>query len=84
MEILDGPWLGESEGFLVDDRDGEALGGADVGVVGRSERGYHLVKRTGPSLVNVRIGCWVDSVDVRMLRGAKTKVVGSYAPGRPR
>ena len=84
LEMLNRPRLGESEGFLVGKREGEVLGGADVGVVGQSGRGCHSVKWTGPGLVNVRIGCWVGSVDGRMIRGAKTKVAVSYAPIRLR
>ena len=83
MEIWDGPQLGESERFLIGKREGEALGGADGDVVGRSKRGYHLVKQTVPGLANVWIRCWVYSVDGRLPRGAKTKVVGSYAPRHP-
>ena len=62
---------------MVGKRDGEALRGLDGGVVGRSERGCHLVKWTGPGLVNAQIGYWVGSVDGWMLRGDETKVVGS-------
>ena len=86
LEMLNGPRLGGSEGFLVGTRNGEALRGGEGGggVVGHSGRGYHLVKQTGPGLVNVRIGCWVGSVDIIILRGADTKVVGSYATRGPR
>ena len=71
------PRLGESEGFFVGNRESEALSETGGDVFGRSERGCHSVKRTGPGLVNVRNGCWVGSVGGRLLRGAKTKVVFS-------
>ena len=79
LEILERPRMGESEGFIVGKREGEALGEVDGDVIRRSKRGCHLVKRTGPGLVNVWIGCWVGSVAGQMLRGTKTKVVRSYA-----
>ena len=62
---------------MVVERESEVLGGADGYVLGQSKIGCYLVKRTGPGLVNVWIGCWVGSVDGWLLRGAKTKVVFS-------
>ena len=53
----------------------EALGEMDGYVVGRSEGGCLLVKQTGPGLVNVWNGYEVRSLDGRLLRGDKTKVV---------
>ena len=53
LEILSRPRLGKLEGFLVGKRNGEAIGGAEGGVVRQPERGCHLVKRTDPGLVNV-------------------------------
>ena len=82
LEVLNGPWLGESECFLAGKSDGVALRGEDGVMVRWPERGYHSVKQTGPGLVNVRIGCWVGSVDDRMLGGSETKVVGAYVPRR--
>ena len=67
--------MGESEGFLVGKRESEALGKTDGDVVEQSERGCHSIKRTGLGLVNVPNGCWVGSVDDRLLRVAKTNVV---------
>ena len=55
-KIWNGPWPGESEGFLVGKHEIEALGETDGDVVGRSKRGYHSVKRIGPGLVNDRNG----------------------------
>ena len=55
LDICNSPRLGESEGFLIGKREGEALGGADEDLVGRSERRCHLVKRTGPGLANLWI-----------------------------
>ena len=83
LELLKRPPAGGIRRILVGKHEGEALGGVDGDVVGRSERGCHLVKQTGPGLVNVRIGCWVVSVDGRLLRGAETKVFRSYAPRCP-
>ena len=57
LEIWNSPRLGESEMFLVGKREGGTLGGAGGDLFRRSERGCHLAKRTGPGLVNVRIGC---------------------------
>ena len=50
-KFCNGPWLGESEGFLVRKRESEALMGADGDMVGWFKRGYHPVKRIGPSLM---------------------------------
>ena len=71
------PGWGNQKDFFVGNRESEALGETGGDVFGRSERGCHSVKRTGPGLVNVRNGCWVGSVGGRLLRGAKTKVVFS-------
>ena len=79
-KFWNGPRLGDPEGILVGKRESEALGETYGDVVGRSKRGCHPVKRTGLDLANVWIGCWVGSVDDRLLRGAKTTVVRSYAP----
>ena len=83
LELLKRPPAGGIRRILLGKHESEALGGADGDVVGWSKRGYHSVKQTGPGLVNVLIGCWVGSVDGCMLRGAKTKVVCSYALKRP-
>ena len=46
--FLNGPWIGGSDGFLVINRESEALGGADGDVVELSKRVCHSVERTGP------------------------------------
>ena len=53
---IEGTPAGGIRRILVGNRDGEALGRADGGVVRWSKRVCHLVKRTGLGLVNVRIG----------------------------
>ena len=78
-----GPWLGELEIFLVGKCESEALDEMDGDVAGQYERGYQSVKRMGLGLVNAQNGCWVVSVDGRLLRGAETAVVHSYALRRP-
>ena len=77
------PGWGDSNDFWLENMIVRRPGGADGGAVRRSERGCHSIKRAGLGLANVWIGCWVGSVDVRMLGVAKTKVVRSYAPRGP-
>ena len=79
LELLKRPPAGGIRRILVGKRESEALGRADGDVVGRSKIGYHSFKQTGPGLVNVLIMCGVGSVGGCLLRGAKTKVVCSYA-----
>ena len=74
-KFWNGPRLGGSEGFLVRKHESEAVGEMDGDVVGQSKRGCHSVKWTGPCLLNIWNGCWVVSVDGRLIRGAKTTVV---------
>ena len=69
--------------ILVGIRTSEALGKTDGDVVSRFERGCPSSKWMVLGLVNVWDGCYVVSVDGRLHRGTKTKVVRSYAPRRP-
>ena len=75
LGFLEWPRLGESDRFLVGKHESEALGKNGGDVVERSKIGCPSVKRTGLGLMNVWNGCYVGSVDVRLLRGSKTKVV---------
>ena len=79
---LNGPRLGDLEGFLVGNCDGEALRQSDGVLVGRSGKGYHSVHQTGPGSVNVWVRCLVGLVDGWMLSGVKTKVASSCAQRR--
>ena len=58
LENLNGPQMGDLEGFLVGKWDGEVLGRSDGVLVGRLEKGCSLVHQTGPGLGNVWAGCF--------------------------
>ena len=59
-DIPDGPYLGDLEGFLVGNCDGEVLGRSYGVLVEQSERGGRLVHQIGLGSGNVRLGVWWD------------------------
>ena len=83
LEILNGPQIGDFEGVLVGNCDGEALRRSGGVLVGRSEKVCRLFYQTGPVSGNVWVGCLVGFMDNWMIIDVETKVVGSCARRRP-